>query len=78
MGKAQTPVELEFMVVPEQLAYWGHVPDAAVIRIVQPDHPWMQAILGASGKKLARAGVEFYFRREKAEELVKAGIAAWV
>ena len=63
------------MVVPDQLATKAIVPDPLRIRIT--DLPKMRSLgrLGESGLRLAAAGVEFYFTREMAQELVDQKVA---
>ncbi len=68
-------VQLEFMVVPEELAALAYVPNPVKIRIVNPRLIFLRGILGESGRKLVEAGISFYFEEELAEELIAAGIA---
>ncbi len=63
------------MVVPELLAALARVPDAVRCKVVDPDAIFLTGILGESGRRLVRAGIEFYFTRTLAEKLIRAGIA---
>jgi hypothetical protein len=68
-------VALDFMVVPELLATLAYVPDPVRCKVVDPDAIFLTGILGESGRRLVRAGIEFYFTRTLAEKLIRAGIA---
>ena len=68
-------VALDFMVVPELLATLAYVPDAVRCKVVDPDAIFLTGILGESGRRLVRAGIEFYFTRKLATKLIAAGIA---
>lgn len=68
-------VELQFMVVPELLATLAYVPDPVRCKIVDAEAIFMTGILGESGRKLVKAGIEFYFTRPLAEKLIAKGIA---
>jgi len=68
-------VKLKFMVVPELLATKAYVPNAVRCRVVNPEAIFLTGILGESGRKLVMAGIEFYFTRKLAEQLIEAGIA---
>jgi hypothetical protein len=68
-------VELDFMVVPEELAKLAYVPDPVRVKVVDPDAIFLTGILGESGRKLVAGGVEFYFTRKLAEKLIARGIA---
>ena len=59
-----------FMADPWQLAALGRVTDPVRIRITKPDHPVVQELLGDSGRRLAKAGVEFIFARALAYTLM--------
>jgi hypothetical protein len=63
------------MVVPELLATLAYVPDPVRCKVVDPDAIFLTGILGESGRRLVRAGIEFYFTRSLAEKLIRAGIA---
>jgi hypothetical protein len=68
-------VELQFMVVPELLSAFAYVQDPVRCRIVTPDDVFLTGLLGESGRKLVKAGFEFYFTRSLAEELINRGVA---
>lgn len=68
-------VKLKFMVDPEYLAHYCYVPKRVRICILKPLSPLLRAYLGASGKKMAKAGFPFYFEEKLAERLVQAGVA---
>ena len=68
-------VELQFMVVPELLATLAYVPDPVRCKIVDAEAIFLTGILGESGRKLVKAGIEFYFTRPLAEKLISKGIA---
>ena len=68
-------VELQFMVVPELLATLAYVPDPVRCKIVDAEAIFLTGILGESGRKLVKAGIEFYFTRSLAEKLISKGIA---
>lgn len=68
-------VELDFMVVPKQLAEHAFVTDAVRIHITNCAEMAELGLLGESGIKLARAGLDFYFTRELAYTLIRRGIA---
>lgn len=72
---SQERVELQFMVVPEELARLAYVPDPVKVKIVDPEAIFLTGILGDSGRKLVQAGILFYFERLLAEKLIKRGIA---
>lgn len=69
-------VALDFMVVPELLATLAYVPDAVRCKVIDPDAIFLTGLLGESGRRLVRAGIEFYFTRTLAEKLIRAGIAS--
>ena len=68
-------VELQFMVVPELLATLAYVPDPVRCKIIDAEAIFLIGILGESGRKLVKAGIEFYFTRPLAEKLISKGIA---
>ena len=63
------------MVVPELLATLAYVPDPVRCRVVNPEAIFLTGILGESGRKLVMAGIEFYFTKKLADQLISAGIA---
>lgn len=69
------PVQLDFMVVPELLSKLAYVPDAIKVRIIDPEAIFLTGLLGESGKKLVKAGIEFYFTRDLAKKLIDKKIA---
>lgn len=68
-------VKLQFMVVPEQLATLAYVPDTVRVKIIDPQAIFLTGLLGESGKKLVKAGVEFYFTKKLAKKLINKKIA---
>lgn len=68
-------IELDFMVVPEQLATLATVPDRVRCKIVEPEAIFLTGLLGESGRRLVKGGIEFYFTRPLAEKLISKGIA---
>ncbi len=68
-------VKLQFMVVPELLATLAYVPDAVRVKIIDPQAIFLTGLLGESGKKLVKAGVEFYFTKKLANKLIEKKIA---
>jgi hypothetical protein len=68
-------VQLQFMVVPELLATLAEVPDAVRVKIIDPEAIFLTGLLGDSGRKLVKAGIEFYFTRELANKLIEKNIA---
>ena len=68
-------VKLQFMVVPEQLAELAYVPDPVRIKVVDPEAIFLTGLLGESGRRLVKAGIEFYFERPLAMKLIEKGIA---
>jgi hypothetical protein len=68
-------VELQFMVVPEELAKLAYVPDPVKVKIVDPEGIFLTGLLGESGRKLVKAGILFYFERPLAMTLIERGIA---
>jgi len=71
-------VELNFMVVPEKLMELAYVPDRVRVRITEPDSIFITGILGESGRKLVKAGIEFWFTRTLAEDLINNRVAVLV
>ena len=63
------------MVVPELLKKLAYVPDPVRIKIIDPEAIFLTGLLGESGRKLVKGGVEFYFTREIAEKLIKNNVA---
>lgn len=63
------------MVDPEYLSNYCHVTNSVRICILKPLSPLLKPYLGASGKRMAKAGFPFYFEAGIAERLVKKGIA---
>jgi len=68
-------VKLQFMVVPEELSKLAYVPNPIRIKVIDPDAIFLTGFLGESGKKLVKAGVEFYFTKELADKLIEKKIA---
>jgi hypothetical protein len=71
-------IKLSFMVVPELLATKAYVEDPIRCKIIDPDAIFLTGILGESGRKLVKAGIEFYFNRKLAQKLISNGIAVIV
>ena len=68
-------IELAFMVVPELLAKHAYVPNAIRCKIVGSESIFLTGILGESGRKLVKSGIEFYFTKKLAKKLIEKGIA---
>lgn len=68
-------IELTFMVVPEFLTTHCYIKDPIKIKIIDPEAIFLTGILGESGRKMVKAGIPFYFKKELAERLIKKGIA---
>ena len=68
-------VNLKFMVVPAQLSKYGYVKNAVKIKITKPYSRTFDGILGNSGRKLAKAGLDFYFEKNIANELIKLKVS---
>ena len=68
-------VKLTFMVVPELLGKLAYVPNKIRIKIIDPEAIFLMGILGESGRKLVKAGIEFYFTKSLAEKLINKKIA---
>lgn len=68
-------VKLQFMVVPEQLQMLAYVPNKVRVKIIDPEAIFLTGLLGESGKRLVKAGVEFYFTKKLANKLIEKKIA---
>lgn len=68
-------VKLDFMVVPELLATLAEVPNPVRLKIIDPEAIFLTGLLGESGKRLVKAGIEFYFTRKLANKLIEKRIA---
>jgi len=68
-------VTLKFMVVPEELLKRGYVSNRIKILITKPKSVFILSILGESGRKLAAAGVPFWFEGRLAKRLIKMKVA---
>ena len=66
------------MVVPELLAKLAYVPNAVRVKIIDPEAIFLTGLLGESGRRLVKAGVEFYFEKSLANNLIKKKIAVKV
>lgn len=73
--QTKNKIALDFMVVPEELQRLAYVPEAIRVKIVDSEAIFLTGILGESGKRLVKAGVEFYFTKNLAEKLISKGIA---
>jgi hypothetical protein len=71
-------VKLQFMVVPELLATKAYVPNPVRVKIIDPEAIFLTGLLGESGRKLVKAGVEFYFTKSLADKLIEKKIAVKV
>lgn len=71
-------VQLDFMVVPELLATLAEVHNPVRVKIIDPEAIFLTGLLGESGKKLVKAGIEFYFTRPLADKLIEKKIAEQV
>ena len=72
----ENKIQLDFMVVPEELKKRAYVPNAVMVRIIDPDAIFLTGFLGESGRKLVKAGLLFYFTKPLAEKLINMGIAS--
>lgn len=63
------------MVVPELLATKAYVPTPVRCKIIDPEAIFLTGILGDSGRKLVKAGIEFYFTKRLANKLISKRIA---
>ena len=63
------------MVVPEELAKRAYVPNPVRVRIIDSDAIFLTGILGESGRKLVKAGVDFFFEKKLARKLIDKKIA---
>lgn len=63
------------MVVPELLATKAYVPKPVRVKIIDPEAIFLTGLLGESGRKLVKAGVEFYFTEDLAKKLIQKKIA---
>jgi hypothetical protein len=66
------------MVVPEQLSKMAYVPNAIRVKIIDPEAIFLTGLLGESGRRLVKAGVEFYFEFRLARKLIEKKIAVEV
>ena len=63
------------MVVPELLAKHAEVPNPVRVKIIDPEAIFLTGLLGESGRKLVKAGIEFYFTQTLAQKLIDKQIA---
>jgi hypothetical protein len=63
------------MVVPELLSKLAYVPNPVRVKIIDPEAIFLTGLLGESGRKLVKAGVEFYFTEPLANKLIEKKIA---
>ena len=75
MKQQRRRIRLQFMVAPDELSTRCYVPDPVRVRIVDPEAIFLTGILGESGRKMVKSGLEFYFTRRLAEKLIRKGIA---
>jgi hypothetical protein len=68
-------IELTFMVVPEFLKSHCFIRNPIKVKIVDPEAIFLTGILGESGRKMVKAGIPFYFKKELALHLIEKGIA---
>jgi hypothetical protein len=71
-------IKLKFMINPIELAEKAYVPDAVLLRVIDPEAIFLLGVLGESGRKLVKAGVGIYFERPLARKLIRKGIAVEV
>ena len=68
-------VKLSFMVYPPFLQNNAYVPNAVLVKVIDPEAIFLTGILGESGRKLIKGGAPFYFTKKLANKLIKKGIA---
>jgi len=68
-------VKLRYRVVPEELRDKTYVSNPVKVRILNSDMLVSMGFLGESGKKMADAGLMFYFEKEDAKKLIRLGLA---
>lgn len=69
-------VKLDFMICPDELIKKCYVSAPVRIRILNQRPEFLRMIgLGASGKKMVAAKLEFYYSKHIAEALIKMGWA---
>ena len=68
-------VKLQFMICPDELVNKCYVPNKIRIKVIDPDAIFLTGILGESGRKMVKAGLEFYFEEKLAKKLIDNGIA---
>jgi len=66
------------MVVPAELTRCAYVPYKIRVKIIDPEAIFLTGLLGESGRKLVKAGVEFYFTSKLAKKLIEKKIAVKV
>jgi hypothetical protein len=66
------------MVVPELLSKLAYVPKRVRVKIIDPEAIFLTGLLGESGRRLVKAGVEFYFTAKLAKKLIDKKIAVKV
>ena len=66
------------MVVPELLAKLAYVSNPTRVKIIDPEAIFLTGLLGESGKRLVKAGIEFYFEKDLANKLIEKKIAVEV
>lgn len=68
-------IKLSFMICPDEMVKHCYVPNAVRVKIIDPEAIFLTGILGESGRKMVKAGLEFYFTRKLAEKLISKKIA---
>lgn len=68
-------IKLDFMVYPGFLISHCIVPNAVLIKIIDPEAIFLTGILGESGRKLIKAEAPFYFTKKLANKLIKNKVA---
>lgn len=68
-------VKLNFMIYPPFLMSQCIVPDAMLVKIIDPEAIFLTGLLGESGRKMVKAGAPFYFTRRLARKLIEKKIA---
>jgi len=71
-------IELLFQVDPKYLTEHTYVKNPVKVQILKPNSKLMSRYLGASGKRMAKAGFPFYFEESIAKELLKKKVACLI
>ena len=68
-------VQLKFMVDPDYLKCNTFINDPVRCIVTDPEAVFLMGILGESEREMVKAGFPFYFERQLAKKLIKAGFA---